>query len=266
MDLGFRGEVADLYHRYRRGYPPAVIDSLVESFGLTGDDTVVDLGCGTGQLALPIARQVRAVVGLDPEPDMLLRARRAADEQGVANVSWMIGADTDTPTLGRLLGDGTVGAVTIGQALHWMDHDRLFHTLAPLVRPGGGVAVLANGTPLWQQDTAWSRALRDVLEQWCGRKLTRTCGTDEESRRRYGTSLAAAGFEVHETGVDYTDELDLDRIVGSVYSALPVDELPAPDRRPSFAEQVRCALEPYAPFTEHVRVATLIGRTHAATS
>ncbi|MFI6817642.1 class I SAM-dependent methyltransferase [Nonomuraea sp. NPDC050328] len=261
MDLGFRGEVADLYHQYRRGYPPAVIGSLVESFGLTGDDTVVDLGCGTGQLALPIAAKVRAVVGLDPEPDMLLRARRAADEQGVANVSWMIGADTDLPALGRLLGRGTVGAVTIGQALHWMDHDTLFPALAPLVRPGGGVAVLANGTPLWQQDTAWSRALRDFLEQWRGRKLTRTCGTDEESRRRYGASLAAAGFEVRETGFDYTDELDLGRIVGSVYSALAVDELPAPDRRASFAEQVRGALEPYAPFTEHVRVAILIGRT-----
>lgn len=33
MDLGFRGEVADFYHRYRRGYPQAVIDSGVESAG-----------------------------------------------------------------------------------------------------------------------------------------------------------------------------------------------------------------------------------------
>jgi hypothetical protein len=28
-DLGFGGEVAGFYHRYRRGYPPALIDTLI---------------------------------------------------------------------------------------------------------------------------------------------------------------------------------------------------------------------------------------------
>lgn len=118
MDQGFRGEVADFYHKYRRGYPPAVIDAVVQAFDLTMDDVVVDLGCGTGQLTVPLAGQVRSVAGVDPEPDMLLRARLAAADRGVANVSWMIGSDADMPALGRLLGTRAVGAVTIGQALH----------------------------------------------------------------------------------------------------------------------------------------------------
>jgi hypothetical protein len=42
MDLGFRGEVADFYHRYRRGYPPAVIDDVVNAFRLTRNDVVVE--------------------------------------------------------------------------------------------------------------------------------------------------------------------------------------------------------------------------------
>jgi len=46
VDLGFSGEVADFYHQYRRGYPSAVIDTLVDTFGLTSDDIAVDLGCG----------------------------------------------------------------------------------------------------------------------------------------------------------------------------------------------------------------------------
>ena len=86
-DLGFGGEVAGFYHQYRRGYPPAVIDTLTGAFGLTDSDVVIDLGCGTGQLTLPIARRVHAVAGEDPEPDMLVRARQAAAEQGVRNVS-----------------------------------------------------------------------------------------------------------------------------------------------------------------------------------
>src|SRR5580658_1693830 len=99
VDLGFRGEVADFYHRYRHGYPDAVLDALTGAFGLTGQDVVVDLGCGTGQLTLPLAARVRAVVGIDPEPDMLRRARQAAGERDVQNVTWMIGADTDVPAL-----------------------------------------------------------------------------------------------------------------------------------------------------------------------
>jgi SAM-dependent methyltransferase len=183
-ELGFSGEVADFYHRYRHGYPVAVLDALVGTFGLTGQDVVVDLGCGTGQLALPMAARVRAVVGVDPEPDMLQRARQAAGERDVRNVTWMIGADTDIPALRGLLGGNSVAAVTIGQALHWMNRQDLFPAIIPLLRPGGGVAVVTNGTPLWLQDTGWSRALRDYLEHWLGTKLTFACGTDEQSQRR----------------------------------------------------------------------------------
>ena len=137
MDPGFRGEVADFYHEYRRGYPSAVIAAVADAFKLTGDDVVVDLGCGTGQLTLPIAGRVRAIVGVDPEPDMLARARQAAREQGIVNVSWMIGTDTDIPAIRLLLGSQRAGAVTIAQALHWMNHDGPFQAAIPLLRPAG---------------------------------------------------------------------------------------------------------------------------------
>jgi SAM-dependent methyltransferase len=264
MDLGFRGEVAELYHQYRRGYPAAVLDELVRAFGLTSRDIVVDLGCGTGQLTLPMAPLVRSVVAVDPEPDMLQRARRAAAELGLTNVSWMVGADTDMPAVGALLGEGQVGAVTIGQALHWMNHDDLFAALVPLVREGGGVAVVTNGVPLWLQDAGWSRALRECLQQWLGQPLTAACGTDEHSQQRYRDALSAAGFEVTSVAVDYKAGLTLDQIVGGIYSAMPVDRLPASDQRPLFAEQVRRALRPDEQFTEHVHVALLLGRVRPA--
>ncbi|MEV8376424.1 class I SAM-dependent methyltransferase [Kribbella sp. NPDC056861] len=257
MDLGFGGEVAGFYQRYRRGYPAEVIDGLVDAFELTRDDVVVDLGCGTGQLALPLAERVRAVIGMDPEPDMLAEARRVAT--GRSNLSWMVGADTDVPMLGTLLGKTSLGAVTIGQALHWMDHDTLFHELYPLLRPGGGVAVVTNGTPLWLQDSDWSRALRRHLELWLDSEVTATCGTDEDSRTRYAESLAAAGFTVKQSRFGYTDVLDLDRIIGGVYSALPVNLLPPLDQRSYFAKQVGRALEGHAPYDETVEVTLLLG-------
>lgn len=258
MTRDFGGEAAGFYHRYRHGYPAAVIDVLAGAFRLTGQDLTVDLGCGTGQLTLPIAQRVRAVIGVDVEPDMLEHAQQAARDADVRNVMWMLGADTDIPALRRLLGDRSVGAVTIAQALHWMDHRDLFRAIVPLVRPGGGVAVVTNGTPLWLQETDWSRALRDFLEHWLGGKLTRACGTDEDSQRQYQEDLAAAGFEVLTTAVDYVASLDIDQLVGGLYSTIG-SRIPAADQRSAFAEQVRRALAPHDHVSERVHVAILTG-------
>jgi SAM-dependent methyltransferase len=260
MALGFGGEVAEFYHVYRHGYPAAVIDVLADAFRLGPRDLVVDLGCGTGQLALPLAGRVRAVIGMDPEPDMLRRARRAARDADVSNVSWMLGADADLPALQGVTGQRSVAMVSIGQALHWMRHDELFRSARPLLRPGGGVAVVTNGTPMWLQDSAWSRGLRAFLERWLGTALTFPCGTDEQSQQRYSDALGRAGCEVSSAAVDYVAELSLDQVVGGVYSALPADRLPAADQRPDFAEQVRAAVGPHQSFSEPVHVAMLIGR------
>ncbi|MBB5957961.1 SAM-dependent methyltransferase [Saccharothrix tamanrassetensis] len=259
MDLRFRGDVVDFYQRYRRGYPDAAVDLVVDEFSLSPDDVVLDLGCGTGQLTVPFAGRVRAVVGVDPEPDMLARARQVAKARGVPNVSWMVADDTDVASLGTLLSG--LGAVTIGQALHWMDHPALFHALKPLLRPGGGVAVFTNGTPLWLQDSDWSRALNSCLEELTGTRATRTCGTDEETQQRYAADLAAAGYEVRARSVEYTEPLGVEEIVGNVFSALSVDDLPPPERRRDFTEQVGRALEPHAPFIDHVNVRVLTGRS-----
>jgi hypothetical protein len=142
-----------------------------------------------------------------------------------------------------------------------MNPEELFPAALRLVRPGGGLAVIANGTPLWQQDSDWSRALRRCLEEWTGGTAAAPCGTDDASRIRYRDGLVAAGYDVREAAVEYRDDLDLDRLVGGVYSALGAGRLPAPDARPAFAERVRRAVAPYLPLTEHVRVALLLGRT-----
>jgi len=258
MKRDFGGDAAAYYHRYRHGYPNAVIDALTDAFRLTGQDVIVDLGCGTGQLTLSMAPQVRAAIGMDVEPDMLEHARQAAQDADVRNVMWLLGADTDIPALRSLLGDRSVGAVTIAQALHWMNHEDLFKAVVPLVRPGGGIAVVTNGTPLWLQETDWSRALRDFLERWLGTTLTNACGTDEDSQRRYREDLASAGFDVFTTAVDYVATLDLDQLVGGLCSAMG-SRLPAASQRPAFAEEIRAAVAPQERFSESVRVAIIAG-------
>lgn len=260
MSAGFSGEVVDFYAKYRRGYDPAVIDWLAETFGLDGQGIVLDLGCGTGQLTIPMAARSRAAIGMDPEPDMLARARDTATRQGCTNTTWLIGSDRDVPALAGLLGERSLAAVTLANSVHLTDHERLFPCAKTLLRDGGGIAVLANGTPLWQQHSPASDALRDCLEQWFAVKLTSGCGTDSGSRAQYAVALEAAGYsQVRETVlVDYQDVLDVEHVIGGLYSAIPASRLPPPEQRPAFEEGIRQAV-PDGSFTERVRVSALIG-------
>lgn len=106
-------------------------------------------------------------------------------------------------------------------SIHLMDHDQLFRQARPLLRPGGGVAILANGTPLWQQSTPAADALRAFLEQWFKVRLTSACGTGQESRTHYATVLKAAGYiDVQETVLtDYEDALDVEHVLTYAWMA-----------------------------------------------
>ena len=76
-----------------------------------------------------------------------------------------------------------------------------------------------------------------------------------------GAMLAAGFTDVHEVSVDYTGDLNFDELIGSVYSAMPLDLLPQPGRRAAFAEHIRGFTGPGPRFTEQVHVAALIGRS-----
>jgi hypothetical protein len=151
--------------------------------------------------------------------------------------------------------------VTIANAIHLMAHERLFAAAVRLLRPGGGLAVIANGTPLWQQASDWSQALRHALEQWLGTRLVESrCGTDPQSRQRYHVALGKAGFtDVHEESVDYASDLSFDEVIGGLYSAMPSRLLPPPGQRAAFVGHIRDVIGTGPRFTEPVHVAALIG-------
>jgi SAM-dependent methyltransferase len=52
------------------------------------EDTVLDLGCGTGAIALGLTEDAARVVGRDISEGMLEQARQKADERGIENVEF----------------------------------------------------------------------------------------------------------------------------------------------------------------------------------
>ncbi len=157
----FQG-AAQHYHA-RPPYAPRLFRWLAEECALGPDDRLLDLGCGPGVIAIGMAPYVGAAVGVDPEPEMLRRARAAAEAAGLNDkVTFVEGSSND---LGSRFGVFTM--VTMGRSFHWMDRVDTLRRLDTMVRPGGAI-VLFGSSPL---RSGWQREYREVLARYSGDQI-----------------------------------------------------------------------------------------------
>ncbi len=65
-----------------------MIARALELLGAGPDERVLDLFCGLGNFTLPLARQVREVVGVEGDAGLVARARANAERNGLANAQF----------------------------------------------------------------------------------------------------------------------------------------------------------------------------------
>lgn len=65
-----------------------IIDMIVEAH-VPKNSTVLDLCCGTGNIALAAANKANKVIGLDASQGMLSKARNKAEREGIRNVEFV---------------------------------------------------------------------------------------------------------------------------------------------------------------------------------
>jgi S-adenosylmethionine-dependent methyltransferase len=115
---------------------------------LDGTGTVLDIGGGTGELAVRVAELGHRVVVVDPSPDALAILARRADEHGVADL--VTGQQGDLDHLPALLagtgtGTGGVDVVLCHGVLEIVeDPAAALAVLAGVLRPGGTLSLLVN--------------------------------------------------------------------------------------------------------------------------
>jgi len=121
---------------------------------------VLDAGCGTGRHAIRLAMQGAHIVGCDPSPAMLERAKRKADEAGLSIDLNLGGIDELPANLGPF--DLVLCCLVLS---HVEDLASALKKLASCVRPGGRM-IVSDFHPMWLllgSRTAFSREEQNYI-------------------------------------------------------------------------------------------------------
>lgn len=197
-DAAFWNELAERYARQPVEDPDAFERKIaITRARMRPDHVVLDIGCGTGSLALRLADAASAVHGLDVSEAMVRIANEKTARQGSQNVHFHVGAFDEGF---RVFDAGALNGVCAYSLLHLMaDRASALRRMFDLLAPGG--FFIASTVCLGNSWVPYRPVLS--LMHWMGRapfvSIVSTTALVEEIR--------AAGFtdvEVVDVGAKHT--------------------------------------------------------------
>lgn len=219
------------------------IEGAIRRFGDGGAyRRVLDLGCGTGNHALPLARRGYDVTGVDLSDDMVARARRKAADEGT-NAAFEAG-DMRTVDLGRTFDVALILFAALGYNIADADVGAALANARRHLRRGGLLVL-----DVWNAPTVFSEGARDRIGviEGPGRQLIKASlrsldpgGVHVNVRVRVweivGTTVTGTADETHR--MRPFSQLELERFLGDsglaprAFFAFP--DLDAPVREGTF--------------------------------
>jgi SAM-dependent methyltransferase len=224
---------ATYYLRYRPPYPDQFLSDLRAHAKTTGHGSLLDLACGPGRVAIPMAPYFSNVLAVDVEPEMIAVGEQEANRRGVTNIAWRVARAEDLQLPARSL-----ELITIGEAFHRLDQDRILKRALGWLQRRGSLATLG-AEPVWRGKEEWKRILVEVVNKWTGQSLG---DPNEGSWGGPGDELRAAGLEVEERESVVEHIWTSDSIVGFMFSTSIASRRVLGDKASTFAADLRGAL------------------------
>ncbi|EST19276.1 class I SAM-dependent methyltransferase [Streptomyces roseochromogenus] len=131
---------APYYERGRLPYAPGLVSLLAEVLAADGQGRLLDVGCGPGTVAVPLAPLFREVVGVDPDAGMIAEAASRATAAGLgARTRWVRMRAEELPG-----GLGRFDVAVFAQSFHWTERERVAKTVRGMLRPAGVLVHVAD--------------------------------------------------------------------------------------------------------------------------
>ncbi len=144
-------------------------EKLISQIGPVPSDRILDVGCGTGTLAIRLKKveSDAEIVGIDPDPEVIERARRKAQKTGVA-IEWRIGFLTTESTV-EIGSFSKVESSLVFHQTSMAEKQNILNAIRSVLRLGGTLHVADYGL----QRTALMRtAFRNTVQRLDGIKDT----------------------------------------------------------------------------------------------
>ena len=205
----------EYYAKYRPGIPEEVIDVIVKHFNVKPTDRILDIGCGTGQVAIALEGKCGEMVCLDPDPDMLKWARKLTKGSKI-KLTWLNYGAEDLRRLKKNLGIFKVA--TICRAFHWMNQDQVLKDLESLIDEEGGVAIFGDGS-FWTGQEEWQQTVKKIVQKYLGEERRAGKNKFKEPEERWDDTLARSVFrfiKIH--NVPITRNWNIEHIIGCLFS------------------------------------------------
>jgi hypothetical protein len=229
---------AGYYASYRPPYPDELLSHLRLAAGTTGDGVLVDLACGPGRIAVPMASHFRRVVAIDVEPEMIAVGEQSATRSGATNIDWRVIAAEQLE-----LPSASIELVTIGEAFHRLDQPRVLALVKDWLEEGGFLATLG-GEPPWRGSEPWKRLLVDVSNRWTSLKLGDPAAAEWGGPQ---DALLAAGWQVTDFQMPVETVWTTDTLVGFMRSTSFASRAALGERAALFEADLRRELLEFAP-------------------
>jgi SAM-dependent methyltransferase len=123
----------------REGFLPQFIELLEASAGR--EAWCLDIGCGSGGVALALAQRVRWIVGIDREPERISAARARAESEGCENARFLV-ADAESGGYAELSPPGAFDLIVANLCLT----DSIIRNAAEALVPGGRLVAACQET------------------------------------------------------------------------------------------------------------------------
>lgn len=142
----FKGKKSEDWDKKSKEMAPRMqksqyVEDFISKMKIDKDDIVLDVGCGPGTLAIPLAKRVKRVIALDFSRKMLDELEAFAASEGVTNITTIhLGWDDDWGDLGH------VDIVVASRSIEVMDIEKALHKITNIAKKACYVTYKAGGS------------------------------------------------------------------------------------------------------------------------